>query len=332
MCFRLCITTTDIAEDHFVINTRAARLWLGGVLLSGMIGCVSLPVPRIDASNLAPQIELTSVAFFPQEDHQCGPAALATVLNAVGARVTPEALVAQVYLPARQGSLQIELLAATRRHARVPYVLDPQLDAVLREVAAGHAVLVLQNLGFSWLPVWHYAVVVGFDLPQRELILRSGREPRLRMDFAGFERSWALAQYWALVVTPPESLPATADATRYLSAVAQLETQQQFTTAVPAYTAALQRWPANVPARFGLGNSHYGLGQFAQAEQVYRELLAQQPMLGAAWNNLAMSLLAQQRWDEAQEAAQHSVDLGDASEAAARTTLGEIQARRGEGW
>ena len=314
-----------------MVKTGAARCWLGGVLLSGIVGCASLPVPRIDGSALAPHVELSSVAFFPQEDHQCGPAALATVLNAAGAAVTPEALAAQVYLPARQGSLQLELLAATRRHARVPYVLEPKLDAVLHEVAGGNAVLVLQNLGLSWLPVWHYAVVVGFDLAQRELVLRSGREPRAVVDLAAFERSWALAQHWALVITPLEQVPATADETRYLNAVAQLEAQQQFAPAARAYAAASARWPGNVAARFGLGNSRYGLGEFAQAEQVYRELLAQQPGLGAAWNNLAMSLIEQQRWGDAREAAQHAVDLGGASEAAARDTLNEIDARASAG-
>ncbi len=312
-----------------MVNIGAARLGLGGVLLSGIVACSSLPVPRVDDASLTPQIELTSVAFFPQEDHQCGPAALATVLNAAGAAVTPEELVAQVYLPARQGSLQLELLAAIRRHARVPYVIEPQLDTVLHEVAAGHPVLVLQNLDLSWLPVWHYAVVVGFDLAQRELILRSGREPRALLGFAEFERSWALAQHWALVITPLEQLPVTADETRYLSAVAELEAQQQFAAAAPAYMAALARWPGSVAARFGLGNSRYGLGQFTQAEQEYRELLAPHPTLGVVWNNLAMSLIAQRRWDDARDAAQHALELGGASADAARATLSELNAQAG---
>lgn len=312
-----------------MVNMRAARLWLGGALLSGIVACASLPVPRVDDSSLTAHVELTSVAFFPQEDHQCGPAALATVLNAAGAVVTLEELVAQVYLPARQGSLQLELLAATRRHARVPYVLAPQLDTVLHEVAAGHPVLVLQNLGLSWLPVWHYAVVVGFDLAPRELILRSGREPRALLGFAEFERSWALAQHWALVITPLEQLPVTADETRYLDAVADLEAHHQFAAAASAYTAALARWPGSVAARFGLGNSRYGLGQFTQAEQAYRELLAQHPTLGVVWNNLAMSLIAQRRWDDARDAVRHALELGGATADAARATLNELNVQAG---
>src|SRR3569623_1363896 len=125
-------------------------------------------------ADLTHAVELDAVPFFPQERYQCGPAALATVLAWSGAAVTADQLVPQVYLPARQGSLQPELLAAARRYQRLPYVLEPDLAALLREVGAGHPVLVLQNLGLSWAPRWHNAVVVGYDLARDEVVLRSG--------------------------------------------------------------------------------------------------------------------------------------------------------------
>ncbi|MBM4196338.1 MAG: hypothetical protein FJ197_04455 [Gammaproteobacteria bacterium] len=93
-----------------------------------------------------PVAELTSVPFFPQTVHQCGPAALATVLVASGLDTTPEALVPQVYVPGRKGSFAVELAAATRRAGRIAYTVEsPQ--AMLQEIAAGNPVLVLQDLG-----------------------------------------------------------------------------------------------------------------------------------------------------------------------------------------
>ena len=62
------------------------------------------------------KVELAETPFFSQQRYQCGPAALATVLNAAGVKVTDEELVPEVYLPTREGSLQVEMLAATRRH------------------------------------------------------------------------------------------------------------------------------------------------------------------------------------------------------------------------
>ncbi|MEO7385334.1 MAG: hypothetical protein ABIX37_00195, partial [Gammaproteobacteria bacterium] len=51
-----------------------------------------------------PRHELTGVPFFPQTIHQCGPAALATVLGASGVIATPDELAPLVYLPGRRGS------------------------------------------------------------------------------------------------------------------------------------------------------------------------------------------------------------------------------------
>ena len=64
--------------------------------------------------DFPPAVELSQVPFFPQKRYQCGPAALATVLNWSGVAATPEQLVDEVYLPQRHGSLQVEMTAATR--------------------------------------------------------------------------------------------------------------------------------------------------------------------------------------------------------------------------
>src|SRR5690606_15890104 len=93
------------------------------VLLTGALaGCVGAPQSAAllaswdeQALPLHSPILLDNVPFFAQDEYQCGPAALATVLVADGVEVTPEELVDQVYVPARQGSLQIEMLAAPRR-------------------------------------------------------------------------------------------------------------------------------------------------------------------------------------------------------------------------
>ena len=89
-------------------------------------------------------VELSGTPFFPQEEYQCGPAALATVLNVAGVAAAPDDLVDQVYLPKQHGSLQIELLAATRRADRIPYRFEPTLVALRAELDAGRPVLVLQ--------------------------------------------------------------------------------------------------------------------------------------------------------------------------------------------
>src|SRR5262249_3927250 len=98
-------------------------------------------------AGLPERAEMTQVPFFPQEDYQCGPAALATNLAYLGRKLTPDDLVDEVYLPQRRGSLQVEMLAAARRRGAVSYQLAPRFEDLLREVGAGNPVIVLQDYG-----------------------------------------------------------------------------------------------------------------------------------------------------------------------------------------
>ncbi len=278
-------------------------------------------------ADLSPKVELDTVPFFPQERHQCGPAALAAVLVWSGAEVTPEDIVPQVYLPQRQGSLQLELLAAARRHGRLAYVLAPKFEALLREVAAGHPVIVLQNLGLSWAPRWHYAVVVGFDLARERIVLRSGGEPREVLSFATFEHTWRRGDYWALAVLPPAELPVTAEELAYLRAAANLETAGAARAAASAYMAATQRWPVSIVAWFGLGNSAYAQGQHAAAVLAYRRALSIAPAHGPALNNLAHVLARQGELAEAEHYARAAL-AADAENETYADTLREIRGRR----
>ena len=129
------------------------------------------------------------------------------MLVATGVAVTAEALVPRVYLPARRGTLQTEMIAATRQFDRVPYVLDPTPEAIAREIRGGRPVLVLQNLGLRSVPRWHYAVVVGVDPERDQLILRSGVRARLALGTRRFASSWSRADRWALVALRPGELP-----------------------------------------------------------------------------------------------------------------------------
>lgn len=275
-------------------------------------GCATPQVAMLDArwpAELPAQVALSQVPFFPQEDYECGPAALAMVANTAGVRVTPEALVDQVYLPGRQGSLQPEMMAATRRQGLLAYPLKPSIEAVLREVAAGNPVLVFQNLAFPIYPVWHYAVVMGYDRERHVLLLHSGRTARMEISLVAFERTWARGQYWAMLALKPGQLPATAEPQVYAAAAATLE-RTDARGARQAYAAALQRWPDERAALLGAGNSAYALGQRQDAAKAYRQTVVKHPDFAEAWNNLAQVLMELGHRAEASQAIARAVALG----------------------
>jgi len=248
-------------------------------------------------AGLPVRVELAAVPFFPQDEYQCGPAALATVLANAGVKVTPQDLVPQVYLPGRQGSLQVEMLAAARRHGLVSYQLAPNYEALLRELVAGTPVIVLQNLGL--FEGWHYAVAVGFDFEPDELVLRSGETERKVMTFGMHEFVWRRGGYWAMVALPPERIPATADEAGWLNSVIAFERLNDFQKNKTAFTAFLQRWPDNLTAAIGLGNAHHAAGELLQAEAVLRQAARRDPPSAVVLNNLAQILSDLGRNEEA---------------------------------
>ena len=258
-----------------------------------MAGCAARgPVLAPEAAETGGRVELESTPFFPQERYQCGPAALATVLSAAGADVTADSLVPEVYIPGRAGSLQAELVAATRQHDRVPYILPPTLDALLATLDGGLPVLVLQKLGAGPFPGWHYAVVVGYDASRDQLVLRSGTEQRKEMSARHFIATWDRADRWALVALQPGTLPPAPDFARYMEAAAGLEAVGRLDTAALAYEAAARAWPAESLPQFALANLAHTRGDLTAAEQGFHAAVHLNPADAAARNNRAEVLRA----------------------------------------
>lgn len=256
-----------------------------------LAGCAGLHTPAgADAALPAGQHELVDVPFFPQQTDQCGPAALATVLGAAAKPTSAQALAQEIYLPARGGSLQIELEAAARARGLLVTPLPSTLDAITQELNAGRPVLVLQNLGLPAVPTWHYAVVVGYDGRDDVLILRSGTTPRLRMPRQRFLRTWHWGGRWARVITPPAVLPLTADERTVLRAATALEESGQPQAALLAFEAARRRWPASSIAAVGHGNAAFALGRRHEAAQAFAAALQHRPDEAVAANNLAWLL------------------------------------------
>jgi tetratricopeptide (TPR) repeat protein len=247
------------------------------------------------------------------------------VLNWTGDAVSPDELAPQLYTPGRRGTFQAEMVTAARRRGRVAFPVG-DLASLLTEVAAGHPVVVLQNLRLSWYALWHYAVVIGYALPPERLILPSGREPNKAVPLRVFVRTWQRADSWAQVVLSPDELPGSASEDLYLEAVLGLESARQWEAAARAYDAALGRWPDSLVAWIGLGNSRYAAGDLSGAESAFRRATTAHPDAPSGFNNLAHVLAERGRSEEALAAARRALLLGGPDVRIYEQTLQEVQA------
>jgi predicted Zn-dependent protease len=289
-------------------------------------GCAHLSPERysLPVSGYPRRVEIPSVPFCPQQDRYCGPAAMAMVLQWAAVTVSPEELVSEVFTPSRRGSLQSALVGAARRHNRLAHSIRGA-EALLTELASGHPVLVLQNLGLSWLPRWHYALAIGYDTLKGVIILHSGKNRSRQVNWPLFIRTWRRAECWGLVVLPPGRLPASGEEHYYLRSALGLEQAGQWEGAALAYAAALRRWPSSLGALVGLGNCRYELGDLEGAERAFRRAIEAHSTSGEACNNLAHVLAEQGRYDEALQMAVRAVDIGGANKSLYLQTFREIQ-------
>ncbi len=310
--------------------TRLLALAASLIFAVWMTGCAAVQTAALLAqppAGLPVAAELSEVPFFAQTAYQCGPAALATSLGAVGINASPEALAEQVFLPARAGTLQTEMLAGARRQGAVAVLIPGTLEAVLREVAAGHAVVVLQNLGLGFAPMWHYAVVVGYDLNRQQVLLRSGTTQRERMRLRTFEHTWRRSGFWAFVSLAPGQWPATVQEAAALDAALGFERAAPPVQAQQVYASALARWPSNLSLAMGLGNTRFASGDKAGAAETFRAA-AQQHRSAPAWINLSASLLELGRPAEAEASAREALAVGgDVWRAQAEAALHQAQRR-----
>ena len=262
------------------------------LLLLLLSGCQSPPQSRqllAEPPAISRQALLSAVPFYPQQDYFCGPTTLSEVAAYYGVEHSADSIAGLTFTPGLQGSLQIEMAAASRQLGFVAYEQRGSLSQLLQLIDEKIPVIVLQNNGLSWLPQWHYAVVIGYDLDRREMILHSGVTAEYRLPLATFERTWHRANYWLLAMLPPERTSALLDPFLYTRACQDLLQTRQTEAGVTALMSATKQWPDYWLPYFLLGN-HFFAQAPAEAATWFAKglpLAEQQP---AYLNNYALVL------------------------------------------
>ncbi len=197
---------------------------------------------------------ISEVPFTAQQQYYCGPTTLSEVFGYHGQQIAPEAIAPTLFIPGREGSLQLEMVSATRQFGFLPYSEQGTLPRLLQLVSADIPVIVFQNLSVAWLPQWHYAVIIGYDLHAATVTLHTGVTPDYTMPMTVFERTWARGNHWMLAPLPRHKISGHLHAFTYVSAAYDMLTTGQASHAVGYLEAATTQWPEHWLAYFLLGN------------------------------------------------------------------------------
>ena len=143
---------------------------------------------------------IEGMPFFPQEDNQCGPASLATVLNYFGVQVSPDEIAREIYSKSARGTLTLDMvlyatgkgLSASQYRGNI-YDLKSNIDA-------GYPVIVMVDLGFLLFQKNHFMVVKGYN--EDGLIVNSGTIEGKLIPERDFIRVWKKTAFWTLLVRP----------------------------------------------------------------------------------------------------------------------------------
>jgi tetratricopeptide (TPR) repeat protein len=218
---------------------------------------------------IPPRYEIANVPFYPQLEYFCGPATLAQVFSYYGQTVNQEALAPELFTPGLKGSLQIEMLAASRQQGYLAYAQQGSLEQLFSLVSEDIPVIVLQNVAIPWYPMWHYALVIGYDLEKQELLMHSGDIARRTVAFKVFERTWQRGKFWLLAAVPAGQSSEYFEPFVYVRAAQDLLTVGQVSAGLNALEAATKQWPEYWLPYFLLGN-HLLASDLLQANYWYQ--------------------------------------------------------------
>ena len=146
------------------------------------------------------------VPFFKQDDYQCGPSALATVINYWYGKtrsnkyVPHEEIIKEIYSPTARGTLTIDLELYAKRLGFSVQQYSGNIDDLRAAVDKGVPPVILVDYGFSIYQVNHFMVVTGYT--EKGIILNTGRERNkiiLNEELSGI---WRKTGFWTLVIEP----------------------------------------------------------------------------------------------------------------------------------
>lgn len=290
---------------------------LAGGLLMALVACGPTRSQFVRSPDV---VHLLNVPFFPNTTDQCGPAALASVLNFWGKPLSPEEAKTAVYLPSLHGTLPMDLLPALKKQGLSGEVASGSFEDIKNEIRQGRPVIAYLDFGTKRFPIRHFLVVTGFDDRRHGLIVHSSASKNKFASYRRFNRGWKDTDHWMLTVWPDQSsLPVSHSVRRppnldehmsaddYFQLGSTYRSQGNNKEAVSKFESAVKLNKHHEPTLMALGNLSFEAGDLKKAEHYFKRVLKTNPSHGGANNNLAMVYLKEGKFKKAETLASQAL-------------------------
>lgn len=281
---------------------HVVRFPLLAALMLLLCSCISAPKTQLKsyASKEWDAQKKLDVEFVPQKKNLCGPSVIKMAAEVYS---PPQPLTSYQKITFRenvQGTFKSDILSAARRLDLVPYKVDT-IKELIAEVHAGHPVVVFQNLGLAWMPQWHFALVVGYDLEKNILYLHSGTNAYEEWKIDHFVYSWQGGGSWAYILLPPTQLPKNVAFDEALDNAMLFEKIKKPHIAKTIFKTMTQKFPDRYEPHLGLANLYYNEQNRSLAIVQSQEALNKNPSEPALLFNLAILYHEDGQYEKAYE-------------------------------
>ncbi|MBI3399063.1 MAG: C39 family peptidase [Deltaproteobacteria bacterium] len=145
---------------------------------------------------------INNIPFFPQQRYYCGPASLASVMNFYGISVSEQEIAKEIYIPKLNGALGVDMLNYARAKGFNALYYKGNIEEVKKEISSGRPVILFLDLGYSFYPVRHYIVAIGYNDKTGYLIAHSGAEKDKTFSYREIQTAWEKTGFGTILIAP----------------------------------------------------------------------------------------------------------------------------------
>jgi tetratricopeptide (TPR) repeat protein len=221
---------------------------------------------------------LENVPSVAQIAYQCGPAALESVIRYWGGSAKADSIGKTLYESGTRGVFNFSLAHYVKTIGFWSEIHEEPGDEGLKQwLRRGIPPIVMLDSGTLWARTYHFVVLKGFDDRQGIFYANTGVLETQAFDYREFKRRWKKADYWSLIVSPPEKVNWELDETQSIEIALIFEKNGNLNQAKRWVESVLRKNPKSLTAKFNLANIYSKSNRPEQAKTIYQELLYKNP-------------------------------------------------------